>query len=106
MKERLEPFMSTLNKSVLVQHAEHVMGRNFSISEPFAGGQNWACFELNAADGGVVIVRVRLSKHPDSADAANEQSELYSIIYEVATDFSARECQNCSLSMPVCLRWS
>lgn len=85
MKERLESFMSTLNKSTLVQHAEQVMGQKFSISEPFSAGQYWACFELIAANGSLIIARVRLPRHPDSTDAVSEQSELYSITCEVAT---------------------
>lgn len=91
MKERLEMFMSTLNKSTLVQHAEHVMGQKYSISEPFSAGEYWACFELIAEDGNLVIARVRLPRHPDSADAVNEQSELYSITCEIATMNFLRE---------------
>ncbi|MCJ1466191.1 hypothetical protein MMC07_004810 [Pseudocyphellaria aurata] len=84
--------MSTLNKSALVQHAEHVMGQKFSISEPFSAGQYWACFELVGADDTLVIARVRLPRHPDSsADAINEQSELHSITCEVATMTFLRE---------------
>ena len=85
MKERLETFMSTLNKSTLVRHAELVMGQKVSISEPFSAGQYWACFELIAADGSLIIARVRLPRHPNNTDAVNEQSELYSITCEVAT---------------------
>lgn len=85
MKERLERFMSKLNKSTLVQHAEHVMGKNFSISEPFSAGQYWACFELIAADDSLIIARVRLPRHPNSTNAVDEQSESYSITCEVAT---------------------
>lgn len=92
MKERLDAFMSTLNKSALVQHAEHVIGQKFSISEPFSAGQYWACFELVGADGTLVIARVRLPRHPaNSSDSVNEQSELYSITCEVATMTFLRE---------------
>ena len=91
MKERLETFMSTLNKSILVQHAEHVIGQKFSISEPFSAGQYWVCFELISADGSLVIARVRLPRHPDSTDAVTEQSEIYSITCEVATMTFLRE---------------
>jgi hypothetical protein len=83
--------MSTLNKSVLVRHAELVMGQPVSISEPFSAGQNWARFELIAADSSLVIARVRLSKQLNSTDSVNEQSELHSITCEVATMMFLRE---------------
>lgn len=77
--------MTTLNKSTLVRHAELAMGQKVSISEPFSAGQYWACFELIAADGSLIIARVQLLRHLNNTDAVNEQSELYSITCEVAT---------------------
>lgn len=77
--------MITLEKSALVRHAELVMGQKYLISKPFSAGQYWACFELIAADGSLIIARVRLPKHPNSTNTVNDQSELYSITCEVAT---------------------
>jgi hypothetical protein len=85
MKERLQTFMSTLHKSVLARHAELITGQSISISEPLAAGQSWACFEPIAADGNLIIARVRLPSHPHSTGATDVQAELYSIMCEVAT---------------------
>jgi hypothetical protein len=79
MKERLERFMSIINKSSLVEHTQLIIGQTVSISEAFSAGQFWCCFELLAADGQLIVARVRLPKHPDSTDGANEHSEMYSI---------------------------
>ncbi|KAK0127973.1 hypothetical protein ONS96_007467 [Cadophora gregata f. sp. sojae] len=84
MKERLERFMSIINKSSLVEHTQLIIGQPVSISEAFSAGQFWCCFELLAVDGRLIIARVRLPRHPDSSDSANEHSELYSIDCEVA----------------------
>lgn len=85
MKGRLETFMSTLNKSTLVRHAELILGQEVSISEPFSAGQNWACFELVVSDGSLIIALVRLPAHSNDAGAVNEESELYSINCKVVT---------------------
>ena len=85
MKERLERFMSIINKPALVEHAQIIMGQPASISEAFSAGQFWCCFELIGADGRLIIARVRLPSHPDSIDSTNAHSELYSIECEVAT---------------------
>jgi len=85
MKERLERFISIINKSSLIEHTQFIAGQSVSISEAFSAGQSWCCFELLAADGRLIIARVRLPRHPDSTDGANEHSELYSIECEVAT---------------------
>jgi hypothetical protein len=84
MKERLERFMSIINKSSLVEHTQLIIGQPVSISEAFSAGQFWCCFELLAVDGRLIIARVRLPRHPNSTDSANEHSELYSIECEVA----------------------
>jgi hypothetical protein len=85
MKERLERFISITNKSSLVEHTQLILGQPVSISEAFSAGQFWCCFELVAADGRLIIARVRLPRHPDSTDGVNEHSEMYSIQCEVAT---------------------
>lgn len=85
MTERLERFMSIINKSSLVEHTQLIIGQPVSISEAFSAGQFWCCFELLAGDGRLIIARVRLPRLPDSTDSANEHSELYSIECEVAT---------------------
>lgn len=79
MKERLESFMGVINKHALLQHAQSIIGQPVIISEAFSAGQSWCCFELVAADGRLIIARLRLPKHPDSARRANDDSELYSI---------------------------
>jgi len=85
MKERLDLFLDKLDKSVVIRHAEQVMGQKLKLSEPFSAGQYWACFELVAGDGRLVIARVRLPKHPDTPNTVTKQSELYSIACEVTT---------------------
>jgi hypothetical protein len=85
MKEQLETFITTLNKSTLVRHAELIIGQKVSISEPFSAGQYWVRFELIAADGSLIIARVRLPRHPNNTDTVDEQSELYSITCEAVT---------------------
>jgi hypothetical protein len=85
MKERLEGFMSIINKPSLMEHAKLILGQSVSISEAFSAGQFWCCFELLADDGRLVIARVRLPRHPDSTDTIDESSELYSMECEVAT---------------------
>jgi hypothetical protein len=39
MKERLESFMSIINKSSLMQHTQLIIGQPVSISEAFSAGQ-------------------------------------------------------------------
>ena len=85
MKERLEHFMGKINKTALAEHAGAVVGKTFRLSEPFSAGQFWCCFELVADDETLVIARVRLPRHPDSSDQADEESEWYCIECEVAT---------------------
>ncbi|OBT42934.1 hypothetical protein VE00_07302 [Pseudogymnoascus sp. WSF 3629] len=85
MKDRLESFMDAINKPALLQHAQSILGQRLTMSEAFSAGQFWCCFELVAADGRLIIARVRLPTHPDSANKANDDSELYSIRCEVAT---------------------
>jgi len=77
--------MSIINKSSLVEHTQLIIDQPVSISQAFSAGQFWCCFELLADDGRLIIARVRLPRHPDSTDSANEHSELYSIECEVAT---------------------
>lgn len=64
MKERLEKFMSTVNKEALITHAKKLFQKNCVISEPFSAGQYWACFELIADDSSLLIARARLPRHP------------------------------------------
>ncbi|KFY94495.1 hypothetical protein V500_03236 [Pseudogymnoascus sp. VKM F-4518 (FW-2643)] len=85
MKERLESFIGVINKHALLQHAQSIIGQPVIISEAFSAGQFWCCFELVAADGRLIIARLRLPRHPDSAGRTNDDSELYSIQCEVAT---------------------
>jgi hypothetical protein len=85
MKERLESFMGSINKPALLQHAQSILSQPLTMSEAFSAGQFWCCFELVAADGRLIIARVRLPRHPDSAKEINDDSELYSIRCEVAT---------------------
>ncbi|KFZ14755.1 hypothetical protein V501_03062 [Pseudogymnoascus sp. VKM F-4519 (FW-2642)] len=85
MKERLESFMGSINKPALLQHAQSVLDQPLTMSEAFSAGQFWCCLELVAADGRLIIARVRLPRHPDSAKRVNDDSELYSIQCEVAT---------------------
>ncbi|KAJ8065174.1 hypothetical protein OCU04_005886 [Sclerotinia nivalis] len=92
MKERLERFMSVINKSSLVEHTELIIAQPVSMSEAFSAGQFWCCFELRASDGRIVIARVRLPRHPDSTDGVDEHSELYSIRCEVETMKFLHEC--------------
>ena len=84
MKERLGRFIRIINKSAHVEHTQLIIGQPVSISEPFSAGQFWCCFELLAVDGRLIIACVRLPRHADSTDSANEYSELCSIQCEVA----------------------
>jgi hypothetical protein len=77
MKERLQTLLARLDKSVLLRHAESIMGQKLIMSEPFSAGQYWICFELVAEDGSLVIARVRLPRHPDVLSAVTEEDELY-----------------------------
>ncbi len=74
MRQRLEGFMTSINKTALVEHASLVLGSPACMSEPFSAGQYWCCFELVAPDDRFLIARVRLAKHPESptTDAVEE----------------------------------
>jgi len=86
MSERLQRFMASIDKKAIVAHATDIMGELVTMSESFAAGQYWCCFELVGAwSGKLAIARVRLPRHPDGTDAVTEESELYSIECEVAT---------------------
>lgn len=82
MKERLEKFMSSINKQAIVKHANRLLSRSMSISDAFSAGQYWCCFELTAEDGALLIARVRLPPHPDTIQAAGE---AYTMECEAAT---------------------
>jgi len=74
MRQRLEGFMASINKTALTEYASAVLGSPASMSEPFSAGQYWCCFELVAPDGRFLIARARLPKHPgDSATDADEE---------------------------------
>ena len=66
MRQRLEGFMASINKTALAEHASAVLGSPASMSEPFSAGQYWCCFELVAPDDRLLVARVRLPKHPES----------------------------------------
>ncbi|KAK0628687.1 hypothetical protein B0T17DRAFT_162148 [Bombardia bombarda] len=83
MRQRLEGFMASINKTALTEHASIVLGSPASISEPFSAGQYWCCFELVAPDNRFLVARVRLPKHPESN--ATDADEEYLIQCEVAT---------------------
>ena len=85
MKERLERSLANLKKDVLLRHAEHIKGQKLTMSDPFSAGQFWICFEMIAADGSLVIARVRLPRHPDLLLAVRDEDELNSIACEVST---------------------
>ncbi|KID78829.1 uncharacterized protein G6M90_00g026150 [Metarhizium brunneum] len=84
MKKRLEDLIATLNKKVLIDHAERIIGQKISVSEPFSAGQYWICFELVAEDETLVIARVRLPRHPNAAPTVSETDEQYSIACELS----------------------
>jgi hypothetical protein len=83
MRQRLEGFMASINKTALTEHASVVLGSPASMSEPFSAGQYWCCFELVAPDDRFLIARVRLPKHPESN--ATDTDEEYLVQCEVAT---------------------
>lgn len=56
MKERLERFMTLIDRSSLMEHTQLIIDQPVSISEAFSAGQFWCCFELLAADGQLIIV--------------------------------------------------
>ncbi|KAF2805991.1 uncharacterized protein BDZ99DRAFT_466286 [Mytilinidion resinicola] len=85
MKERLERFMGSIDKSALLEHVEQVTGKAATMSDPFSASQFWCCFEFILSDESLIIARVRLPRHPESNDDVNEESELYAIECEVAT---------------------
>ncbi|TQV90079.1 3-hydroxyisobutyrate dehydrogenase protein [Cordyceps javanica] len=88
MRQRLDMFMASINKTALTEHASAVLGSPASMSEPFSAGQYWCCFELVAPDDRFLIARVRLPKHPHNATDAAEE---YLIQCEVATMKFLRE---------------
>ena len=85
MKQRLQGFMASINKTALIEHASAVLGSPASMSEPFSAGQYWCCFELVAPDDDrFLVARVRLPKHPESSSSIDADDE-YLIQCEVAT---------------------
>jgi hypothetical protein len=78
-------FMACINKPALLRHVEEITKTKAKMSEPFSAGQFWCCFEFVMEDGGLVIARVRLPRHPDSDETVTEDSESYAIQCEVAT---------------------
>jgi len=85
MKERLEKFMSTIDRSALMEHVERISKKTATMSDAFSAGQFWCCFEFMLDGGNLIIARVRLPRHPDTKKSVNEASELYAIECEVAT---------------------
>ncbi|KAJ5093960.1 hypothetical protein N7456_009821 [Penicillium angulare] len=85
MKERLETVIASLNKEALLSHAEAIKGQKLSMSENFSAGQYWACFEMVAEDGSLVIARVRLPRHPNTPASVGEEEENYAIMCEITT---------------------
>ncbi|ERS95208.1 hypothetical protein HMPREF1624_08419 [Sporothrix schenckii ATCC 58251] len=85
MKERLEECIAELDTAVLVDHAQQILVQAVTLSKPFSAGQYWICFELVANDKRLVIARVRLPRHPDTASALSDEDEQYAIGCEVAT---------------------
>ncbi|CRK32678.1 hypothetical protein BN1723_016301 [Verticillium longisporum] len=85
MKERLLKSLATLDKDVLLRHAERIKGQRLTMSDPFSAGQSWICFEMIAEDASLVIARVRLPRHPDILSTVTEEDENYSIACEVST---------------------
>ncbi|KAK8097403.1 hypothetical protein PG984_016542 [Apiospora sp. TS-2023a] len=85
MQERLENALATINKNVLLDHAERIKGQKLKMSDPFSAGQYWVCFEMVAEDGSLVIARVRLPRHPNSLSTVSEEDERYTVACEVST---------------------
>ncbi|KAH6624982.1 hypothetical protein B0J18DRAFT_479693 [Chaetomium sp. MPI-SDFR-AT-0129] len=83
LRQRLEGFMASINKTALTEHASVVLGSPASMSKTFSAGQYWCCFELVAPDDRFLVARVRLPKHPESN--ATDADEEYLIQCEVAT---------------------
>ena len=94
MKERLEKFMSDVNKSALAEHASVVAGKEMKMSEPFSAGQYWCCFELVADDGQLIIARVRLPPLPNASGSLDQR---YRIECEVATIAYVRDATDLPL---------
>lgn len=91
MKERLEGQIARLDTSVLVRHAQQILGQSVTMSEPFSAGQYWICFEMVAEDESLVIARVRLPRNPDMPSSYSDEDEQYLIGCEVATMAFVRE---------------
>lgn len=89
MRQRLEGFMASINKTALAEHASALLGSPASMSEPFSAGQYWCCFELVAPDDRILIARVRLPKRPESS--ATDAAEEYLIQCGIATMKFLRE---------------
>ncbi len=85
MKERLETALGDIDKSTLLSHAKQFMGQDVTMSAPFSAGQYWICFEIVAADGRLVIARVRLPRHPDLPLTVSNEDMEYSTQCELAT---------------------
>ncbi|KAL9087049.1 MAG: hypothetical protein Q9165_006877 [Trypethelium subeluteriae] len=85
MRKRLEVFMESINRKAFLEHAEKLFEKQFTVSEPFSAGQYWACFELVAGDGSLIIARARLPRHPDTPSTVAVEDESYAMQCEVAT---------------------
>ncbi|KAK5996905.1 hypothetical protein PT974_02252 [Cladobotryum mycophilum] len=84
-KERLQNALEKIDKSALINHAELIKGQRVTMSQPFSVGQYWACFEMIAEDGSLIIARARLPRHPDSPSTISEEDEEHAIACEIAT---------------------
>lgn len=91
MKERLKGIVAKLDTSILVHHAQQILGQVVTLSAPFSAGQYWICFEMVAEDGSLIIARVRLPRHPDTPATFSDEDECYSIDCEVATMAHVRQ---------------
>lgn len=85
MKERLEAALGNIDRPALLSHAESMTRQDVVMSEAFSAGQNWICFEIVAADGSLVIARVRLPRHAALPSAVSDEDLQYSTQCELAT---------------------
>ncbi|KAF6804847.1 hypothetical protein CMUS01_14754 [Colletotrichum musicola] len=84
-RARLQTAITTINKSALVEHAQHIKGQDVTMSLPFSVGQCSVCFELVAEDGTLIIAKVAMPHDPDDPAARSPEKQAYSLACEAST---------------------
>lgn len=84
-RERLQVAIGRINKCVLVEHTQRIIGQKVTMSEPFSVSQCSACFEMVAQDGSLIIAKVALPQDPNDPGARSAERQAYSLACEAST---------------------